>query len=63
MQSFKCLGHFISSDLCDEIDIQCENHNMFSRVNGLLRKFMECSVTVKTLSFKTFVYVGMMLYF
>ena len=52
MQSFKYLGHFISSDLCD--DIQREIRNMFFRVNVLLRKFMKCSVTVKTLLFKTF---------
>lgn len=54
VQNFKYLGHFISNDLCDDVDIQREIRNMFVRVNVLLRKFSKCSVRVKTVLFKAF---------
>ena len=42
VQSFKYLGHIISSNNNDDADIQREITNMFIRTNILARKFYKC---------------------
>jgi hypothetical protein len=44
---FKYLGHMITNDLTDDIDIQREIRSMFVRANILARRFMNCSTSVK----------------
>jgi hypothetical protein len=54
VDKFKYLGHQISCDLSDDIDIGREIRNMFVRTNILIRKFGKCSHSVKLLLFKTY---------
>ena len=51
---FTYLGHIISNKFLDDDDVYREIRNMFTRTNILLRKFYNCSVSVKTLLFKTY---------
>ena len=52
--SFKYLGHVITNNLTDDDDIQREIRNMFMHTNILLRKFHNCSISVKRVLFKTY---------
>ena len=54
VSTFKYLGHKIVDTASDNDDIMREVRNMFIRTNILLRKFNKCSVTVKTVLFKSF---------
>jgi len=54
VNSFKYLGHIISSNNIDDSDIQREITNMFIRTNILTRKFNKCTVAVKTVLFKSY---------
>ena len=54
VESFKYLGHFITSDLNDDDDIQREVQNMFFRTNILIRRFAHCSFRVKIVLFKSY---------
>ena len=51
---FKYLGHKLSYELNDDIDIDREIRNMFVRTNILLRKFYRCSISVKISLFKSY---------
>ena len=51
---FKYLGHFITSDMSDDRDIQREMQNMFTRTNILIRRFHKCSFFVKLKLFKAY---------
>ena len=44
VNSFKYLGHIISSSNIDDSDIQREITNMFIQTNILTRKFNKCSL-------------------
>ena len=52
--SFKYLGHIITNNLSDDDDIRREIRNMFIRTNILLRKFHNCSTSVKRVLFNTY---------
>ena len=54
VNSFKYLGHIITSDLSDDADIQREIKSMFVRTNILIRKFAICSRAVKIVLFKSY---------
>jgi len=54
VDKFKYLGHFITSNLSDDADIQREIQNVFVRTNVLLHRFHKCSFSVKILLFKSF---------
>ena len=51
---FKYLGHVISNSVNDDEDIQREIRNMFIRTNILVRRFSMCSLSVKTVLFKSY---------
>ena len=51
---FKYLGHVITSDLSDDADIHREIQNMFVCTNVLLCRYRKCSLSVKTLLFRSF---------
>ena len=51
---FKYLGHVISNSVNDDEDIQREIRNMFIRTNILVRRFSKCSLSVKTVLFKSY---------
>ena len=54
VSSFKYLGHIITNNLSDDDDIRREIRNMFLRTNILLRKFRNCSTSVKRVLFNTY---------
>jgi len=54
VQSFKYLGHIISSNNIDDADIQREITNMFIRTNILAGKFYKCTAAVKTVLFRSY---------
>jgi len=47
VKSFKYLGHIITATLADDLDIQREIRNMFTRTNILARRFAKCYTDVK----------------
>jgi hypothetical protein len=51
---FKYLGHIITNDLTDDVDIQREIRSMFVRANILARRFMNCSTSVKAVLFRAY---------
>ena len=54
VSSFKYLGHFITVDLKDEMDIAREVRSLYSRCNTLIRKFGNLTLDVKCSLFKTY---------
>ena len=54
VDSFKYLGHIISSDLSDALDIEKTKRAIYARGNSLVRRFHSCSEEVKVLLFRTY---------
>jgi hypothetical protein len=54
VKEFKYLGHILTNNAMDDVDIKREIRNMFMRTNILIRKYSKCSVIVKILLFKSF---------
>ena len=54
--SFKYLGHFITEDFTDKLDLDREIRSLYCRGNQLVRKFGFCSMEVKCSLFRTFCY-------
>ena len=52
--SYKYLGHFICSDLNDNIDINRQCRSIYAKGNSLIRKFYKCSDAVKVTLFKSY---------
>jgi hypothetical protein len=50
----KYLGHFLSVDEDDNVDILNQNRLLYARTNLLMRKFSQCSKDVKLSLFKAF---------
>ena len=48
------LGHIISSDGTDDIDIQRQRGRLYAQGNSILRKFHMCSVDVKVVLFRSY---------
>ena len=60
VKTFEYLRHIITDTFSDDDDIHREIRNMFIRTNILTRCFAKCSVDVKIILFRTYVYVFMM---
>lgn len=54
VQSAKYLGHQLSSDMSDNVNIQRQLRSVYARGNMLLRKFGKCSKEVKLYLFRTY---------
>ena len=54
VNSFKYLGHIISSNNIDDSDIRREITSMFIRTNILTRKFNKYNVALKTVLFRSY---------
>ena len=52
--SFLYLGHFLTSDGTDDLDIKRQFKAIYARGNSLIRKFHMCSNYVKSLSFNSY---------
>lgn len=51
---FKYLGHFVTDDLKDQLDIERERRAMAVRCNMLVRRFARCTSQVKITLFKAY---------
>lgn len=51
---FKYLGHWVTENLCDDLDLERERRALCVRVNMLARRFAMCSKQVKVSLFKAF---------
>ena len=54
VDNFKYLGHILSSDGKDDLDIQRQRKKIYAQGNSILRKFHMCSVEGKALLFRTY---------
>lgn len=54
VETFKYLGHILSSDLCDDGDMERERRALSVRSNMLARRFARCSAEVKVTLFKAY---------
>lgn len=54
VNEFKYLGHFLTSDLKDDVDIERERRALSVRANMIARRFARCSKEVKTTLFKAY---------
>jgi len=54
VDEFKYLGHIISNNERDDNDVLREVRAMFTRTNILARRFSSCSVSVKTVLFRSY---------
>jgi hypothetical protein len=54
VDSFKYLGHIVTSDLRDDSDIERERRALAVRGNMLARRFARCTADVKVMLFKAF---------
>ncbi|XP_047028765.1 uncharacterized protein LOC124636648 [Helicoverpa zea] len=54
VHTFKYLGHFLTSDLRDEVDIDRERRALAVRGNMLIHRFARCSKEVKITLFKSY---------
>ncbi|XP_063392589.1 uncharacterized protein LOC134678076 [Cydia fagiglandana] len=52
--TFKYLGHYITDDLKDQLDIKRERRALAVRCNMLIRRFARCSQQVKITLFKAY---------
>lgn len=54
MTKFKYLGHWVTDDLRDNMDIERERRSLAVRCNMLVRRFARCTNQVKVTLFKAF---------
>lgn len=54
LNHIKYLGHMLSSDLSDDMDIIRQNRQLYSQGNSLIRKFHMCTKEIKIMLFKTY---------
>lgn len=54
VRQFKYLGHILTEDLNDDVDMERERRNLSIRCNMLARRFSSCSTDVKTTLFKAY---------
>ena len=54
VSQFKYLGHIISYDGRDDLDIKREIRSFFTRCNILKSRFMRCSIHVKLVLFRVY---------
>ena len=56
VESFRYLGHVISNDFYDDLDIARETRNLYVRGNTIIRKFSSLDINVKIALFKSYCY-------
>ena len=56
MDSFTYLGHVLSSDGCDDLDIKKQLHKITAVGNTILRRFSFCTKEVKLELFRSYCY-------
>ena len=54
VESFQYLGHILSKDGTDDLDIERQRKKIYATGNSLLRKFHMCSVDVKITLFRSY---------
>ena len=54
VSSVKYLGHVISNNLSDDLDIERQCRQLYAQGNTILRKFHMCSIQVKLTLFRTY---------
>ena len=54
VESFKYLGHILSTDGSNDLDIERQRKKIYAQGNSILRKFHMCSIEVKVELFKTY---------
>ena len=54
VDQFKYLGHILTDNLSDDLDIRREIKALFTRCNILINSFKLCSYNVKLVLFKTY---------
>ncbi|XP_047990506.1 uncharacterized protein LOC125229659 [Leguminivora glycinivorella] len=54
VHAFKYLGHYVTDDLKDQLDIERERRALAVRCNMLVRRFARCSQQVKITLFKAY---------
>ena len=54
VDSFKYLGHILSTNGSDDLDIQRQRKKIYAQGNSILRKFKMCSIEVKVMLFRTY---------
>ncbi|RVE46368.1 hypothetical protein evm_008991 [Chilo suppressalis] len=54
VKQFKYLGHWVTDDLCDNVDVERERRALSVRCNMLARRFARCTVPVKVTLFKAY---------
>jgi hypothetical protein len=54
VEQFKYLGHWVTGDLRDNVDIERERRALSVRCNMLARRFKRCARTVKVMLFKSY---------
>lgn len=54
VKSFKYLGHYVTENLCDDMDMERERRALAIRGNMLVRRFAYCSKQVKVTLFKAY---------
>ena len=55
VNNYTYLGHILTDDLKDDLDILRQRKKVFAQGNSLLRKFCMCTVEVKTTLFRSYV--------
>jgi len=53
-ESYKYLGHIISSNLADDADIMKQTRALYARANTIIRKFSSTSLSTKLLLFRAY---------
>ena len=56
VNGYKYLGHFISDNLNDDVDIKSQTRLIYARGNMLSRNFTNCSNEVKQVLFRSYMY-------
>ena len=50
----KYLGHFITDNMCDDEDLYRQCRMLYAQANTLVRRFSQCSDSVKITLFRTY---------
>ena len=50
----KYLGHILSSDSCDDLDIAAQVRALYIRSNGIIRRFCHCNTAIKIRLFQAY---------
>ncbi|CAL4193970.1 unnamed protein product, partial [Meganyctiphanes norvegica] len=54
VDNFKYLGHFLTNNLSDKMDIERQRRKLYAQGNSLIRKFHMCTLETKLILFNTY---------